>query len=218
MRILLVEDDTFLASGLILVLKDSGFRVDLIQDGIAADITLSTTLYDLVILDLSLPGLDGLEVLKKLRARKNTVPVLILSARDEIKDRVLGLDAGANDYLTKPFHMNELEARIRALVRQAAGNQEIVSIRNLHFNTVRRTAHIDEQLVSLTRRELAVLEVFVRHRNFLIHKENLIENLSSWDKEITANALDIAVHRLRKKLKKSGLEITTIRNLGYTVN
>lgn len=218
MRILLVEDDTFLASGLILVLKDSGFRVDLIQDGIAADITLSTTHYDLVILDLSLPGLDGLEVLKELRARKSTVPVLILSARDEIKDRVLGLDAGANDYLTKPFHMNELEARIRALVRQAAGNQEIVSIRNLHFNTVRRTAHIDEQLVSLTRRELAVLEVFVRHRNFLIHKENLIENLSSWDKEITANALDIAVHRLRKKLKKSGLEITTIRNLGYTVN
>lgn len=218
MRILLVEDDSFLASGLILVLKDSGFRVDLIQDGITADITLSTTHYDLVILDLSLPGLDGLDVLKKLRARKNTVPVLILSARDEIRDRVLGLDAGANDYLTKPFHMSELEARIRALVRQASGNQEIVSIRNLHFNTVRRTAHIDQQLVSLTRRELAVLEVFVRHRNSLIHKENLMENLSSWDKEITANALDIAVHRLRKKLKKSGLEITTIRNLGYTVD
>ncbi len=218
MRILLVEDDNFLASGLSLVLKDSGFTVDHVEDGLDADISLSTTRYDLVVLDLCLPGIDGIEVLKKLRSRKDDVPVLILSARDQVQDRVTGLDAGANDYLTKPFHVNELEARIRALIRLGWGNQEVVSIRNLHFNTVKRTAHIDDELITLTKRELAVLEVLIRQRNLLINKEQLMEQLSSWDKEITANALDIAVHRLRKKLKKSGFKIKTIRNLGYTVN
>jgi two-component system OmpR family response regulator len=217
MRILLVEDDNFLANGLSLVLKDSGYMVDHAEDGIAADISLSTTHYDLVVLDLCLPGIDGIDVLKKMRGKKNNVPVLILSARDQVKDRVLGLDAGANDYLTKPFDMNELEARVRALIRLGWGNQEIVTIKNLHFNTVKRTAHINDELVTLTKRELAVLEVLVRQRNLLIHKEQLMEQLSSWDKEITNNALDIAVHRLRKKLKKSGISIKTIRNLGYTV-
>lgn len=218
MRILLVEDDNFLASGLSLVLKDSGFMVDHVEDGLGADISLSTTRYDLVVLDLCLPGIDGIEVLKKLRSRKDNVPVLILSARDQVQDRVTGLDAGANDYLTKPFAMKELEARIRALIRLGWGNQEVVSIRNLHFNTVRRTAHIDDELIMLTKRELAVLEVLIRQRNLLIHKEQLMEQLSSWDKEITANALDIAVHRLRKKLKRSGFKIKTIRNLGYAVS
>lgn len=218
MRILLVEDDNFLANGLALVLRDSGYAVDHVEDGMSADITLATTRYDLVVLDLCLPGLDGIDVLKKIRSRKNNVPVLILSARDQVKDRVDGLDAGANDYLTKPFHMNELEARVRALIRLGWGNQETVSIKNLHFNTVHRTAHIHDELVSLTKRELAVLEVLIRQRNLLINKEVIMEQLSSWDKEITANALDIAVHRLRKKLKKSGLTIKTIRNLGYTVN
>ncbi len=218
MRILLVEDDGFLASGLSLVLKDSGFTVDHVEDGVGADISLATTRYDLVVLDLCLPGIDGIDVLKKLRSRKDNVPVLILSARDQVQDRVIGLDAGANDYLTKPFHVNELEARIRALIRLGWGNQEVVSIRNLHYNTVNRTAHIDDELVTLTKRELAVLEVLIRQRNLLIHKEKIMEQLSSWDKEITANALDIAVHRLRKKLKKSGFKIKTIRNLGYTVS
>lgn len=218
MRILLVEDDNFLASGLSLVLKDSGFTVDHVEDGFGADISLSTTRYDLVVLDLCLPGIDGIEVLRKLRMRKDDVPVLILSARDQVQDRVTGLDAGANDYLTKPFHVNELEARIRALIRLGWGNQEVVSIRNLHFNTVKRTAHIDDELIVLTKRELAVLEVLIRQRNLLINKEQLMEQLSSWDKEITANALDIAVHRLRKKLKRSGFKINTIRNLGYTVS
>lgn len=218
MRILLVEDDNFLASGLSLVLKDSGFTVDHVEDGLGADISLSTTHYDLVVLDLCLPGIDGIDVLKKLRSRKDDVPVLILSARDQVQDRVTGLDAGANDYLTKPFHVNELEARIRALIRMGWGNQEVVSIRNLHFNTIKRTAHIDDELLPLTKRELAVLEVLIRQRNLLINKEQLMEQLSSWDKEITANALDIAIHRLRKKLKKSGFKIKTIRNLGYTVS
>lgn len=218
MRILLVEDDTFLASGLLLVLKNSGFTVDHVEDGSEADLSLATTCYDLVVLDLCLNGIDGIDVLRRLRSRKDNVPVLILSARDQVQDRVVGLDAGANDYLTKPFHMTELEARIRALIRLGWGNQEIVSVRNLHFNTVRRTAHIDDEVVVLTRRELAVLEMFIRHRKLLIHKEQLMEQLSCWDKEITTNALDIAVHRLRKKLKRSGFKIKTIRNLGYTVS
>jgi DNA-binding response OmpR family regulator len=218
MRILLVEDDSFLAKGLSLVLKDSGFCVDLVEDGLEADLYLCTTPYDLVILDLCLPGIDGIDVLKRLRHRKNNVPVIILSARDLVAERVIGLDAGANDYLTKPFHMDELEARIRALIRLSSNNLEVVSIRNLQFNTVKRTAYIDDELVSLTKRELAVLEILIRQKDATINKEQIIERLSSWDKEITANALDITVHRLRKKLKKSGFMINTIRNLGYTIS
>lgn len=218
MRLLLVEDDAFLANGLTLVLKDSGFLIDHTEDGIQADIALSSTSYDLVILDLNLPYMSGMEVLKKLRSRNNEVPVLILSARDQVQDRVRGLDAGANDYLTKPFDMSELEARIRALIRQTWKNHRIVKIGELEFDTVTRSTHIDGKLIKLTRRETAVLEVLLKRRKVLVNKDQLIDQLSNWDKELTANALDIAVHRLRKKLKTSGFKISTMRNLGYVID
>jgi DNA-binding response OmpR family regulator len=218
MRLLLVEDDSFLANGLSLVLKDSGFLVDHAEDGIQADIALSSTSYDLVVLDLNLPYMSGMEVLRKLRNRNSDVPVLILSARDQVSDRVSGLDAGANDYLTKPFDMSELEARIRALVRKTWQNHKIVNIGRLEFDTVNRTTHVDGKLIKLTRRETAVLEVLLKRRKILVNKDQLIDQLSNWDKELTPNALDIAVHRLRKKLKTSGFKISTMRNLGYVID
>lgn len=218
MRILLVEDDSFLATGLSLVLKDSGFLVDRAEDGVQADIALSSTAYDLVVLDLGLPLMNGLQVLRNLRNRNNDVPVLILSARDQVKDRVSGLDAGANDYLTKPFDMSELEARIRALLRKNWHNRRTVTVGNLQYDTVDRTAHVEGRLIKLTRRETAVLEALLRRRKVVVNKEQIIDQLSSWDREITANALDIAVHRLRKKLKTSGFKISTMRNLGYVID
>lgn len=218
MRILLAEDDSFLATGLCLVLRDSGFLVDHVEDGLQADIAISTAKYDLLILDLGLPSIDGLEILKKLRRRKDDTPVLILSARDQIGDRVDGLDAGANDYLTKPFDMKELEARIRALLRRGWQNQQIVEIENVCFDTGLRTVHVDGQRVDLASREVAVLELLFKHRGSVVNRDLIIDQLSSWDSELSANALDIAVHRVRKKLKSSGLKIRTLRRLGYVID
>lgn len=219
MRILLAEDDSFLANGLSLVLKDSGFAVDHADDGVQADIALSTTTYDLLVLDLALPGMDGLDVLRKLRQRGDSLPVLILTARDEVNDRVVGLDSGANDYLTKPFHMPELEARIRALLRKGWQNKNTISVGNVTFETVSRTVHIDDQLVELAPRELAVLELLLKYRRTIVNRDRMIEHLSSWDSEVTFNALDIAVHRLRKKLSSAkGFSIRTLRGLGYILD
>lgn len=217
MRILLAEDDTFLATGLSLVLRDTGYAVDCAEDGVEADIALSTTKYDLLVLDLGLPGMDGLEVLTRLRRRGDDMPVLVLTARDRVEDRVKGLDSGANDYLTKPFDMQELEARIRALLRKSWQNQPLIHIGELTFDTSSRAAHVNGRLVELAPRELAVLELLLKNRGTLVHKDRIIEQLSSWDSEVTANALDIAVHRLRKKLGDCGFAIRTLRRLGYVL-
>jgi two-component system, OmpR family, response regulator len=217
MRILLAEDDFFLANGLCLVLRDSGFAVDHTDNGIEADVALSGTAYDLLVLDLGLPGLDGIEILKKLRQRGNHVPVLILSARDAVRDRVLGLDCGANDYLTKPFDMTELEARIRALLRKGWQNRKSIVLGALEFDTENRTVKVNDQVVELAPRELAVLELLLKSPGTMVPKERLLERLSSWDSEVTTNALDIAVHRLRKKLPEAGFRIRTLRRLGYLI-
>lgn len=218
MRILLAEDDTFLSSGLLLVLRDSGFLVDHAEDGVQADIALATTKYDLAVLDLGLPGIDGLDVLRKLRRRNDDTPVLVLSARDQVSDRVCGLDAGANDYLSKPFEMAELEARIRALLRKSWQSQCDVTVGALRFETASNTVFINENRINLARRETAVLEVLLKHRGSLVSRERIIDQLSSWDRELTANALDIAVHRLRKKLDGAGFTIRTMRKLGYVID
>jgi DNA-binding response OmpR family regulator len=218
MRILLAEDDSFLADGLSLVLRESGYAVDHAEDGVQADIALATTGYDLLILDLGLPGMDGLELLSKLRRRGDNLPVIVLTARDSVNDRVRGLDQGANDYLTKPFDVQELEARIRALLRKAWDNRPSVDIGNFKFDTSTRTVTVNDKIVDLAPRELAVLEQLLKYRGNVVNKDRLLEQLSSWDSELSANALDIAVHRLRKKLDGCGFTIRTLRRLGYVID
>lgn len=217
MRILLAEDDSFLANGLMLVLKDSGYTVDHADNGTQADAALSSTTYDLLVLDLGLPGMDGMEILNRLRRRGNSLPVLILSARDQVSDRVRGLDMGANDYLTKPFDMSELEARIRALTRKGWENQKVVCVGNLKFDVASRSVTVNEQLVDLTPRELDLLELLLKNKGSVVNKDRLLEKLSNWDADLSFNALDIAIHRLRKKLSDCEIRIRTLRRLGYVL-
>lgn len=216
MRILLAEDDQFLADGLSMVLRDNGYAVDIAINGLAADAALSDGPYDLLILDLGLPKLDGLEILQRLRRRGQTFPVLVLTARDRLDDRVKGLDLGANDYITKPFELPELEARIRALLRKDQwANRTQITFGCLHFNTVSRVASISNNVLDLSARELAVLEIMLQRLGRIVSREQMTDLLSSWDAEVTSNAVGIAVHRLRKKLEQYGLTIRAVRRLGY---
>lgn len=216
MKILLAEDDRFFAEGLSMVLKDSGYSVDLAVTGADADLALSVSSYDLLILDLGLPKLDGIEVLKRMRGRGQILPVLVLSARDKLEDRVTGLDLGANDYITKPFQLPELEARIRALLRKDNwSNRTEVSFAQLHFNTVDRIAHADGEAIELSARELALLEILLQRLGRLVSKEQIAAILSNWEEELTHNAVGITVHRLRRKLEQYGITIRAVRGLGY---
>ncbi|MBX9953116.1 MAG: response regulator [Candidatus Obscuribacterales bacterium] len=216
MKILLAEDDNFLADGLSMVLKDNGYAVDVEADGASVSMAVSTTAYDLLILDLGLPNLDGLDVLKQIRLKGETIPILILTARDALQDRVKGLDLGANDYLTKPFELPELEARIRALIRKDSWSNKIeINLGSLTFNTVDRVAYIDGKTVDLTARELAVLEILLQKVGTSMDKQRITSLISSWDQEVTENAVGIVIHRLRKKLEEANIAIITSRGLGY---
>lgn len=216
MRILLAEDDTFLADGLSMVLRDNGYAVDIEADGANVPIAVCTTPYDLLVLDLGLPNLDGLDVLKRIRSKGETIPVLILTARDALQDRVKGLDLGANDYLTKPFELPELEARIRALIRKDTwSNRTEITVGSLVFNTVDRVGTINGKPIDLTARELAVLEILLQKLGTSIDKQRITSLISSWDEEVTENAIGIVIHRLRKKIEEANLTIKTSRGLGY---
>lgn len=216
MRILLAEDDEFLASGIALALSDSGYAIDEVRTGQEADSAITNTAYDLVILDLGLPTLDGLEVLTRARARGQALPILILTARDDVRDRVTGLDAGANDYLTKPFHLEELEARIRALLRKDRWeNKTTVTYGPLTFDTSDRAATLQGKPLDLSARELAVLEILMQKAGRTVSKEHITDHLSTWESEVTFNAIEITIHRLRKKIGEAGVNIRTLRGLGY---
>ncbi|MBY0549185.1 MAG: response regulator [Candidatus Obscuribacterales bacterium] len=216
MRILLAEDDEFLASGIALALSDSGYAIDEVRTGQEADSAITNTAYDLVILDLGLPTLDGLEVLTRARARGQALPILILTARDDVRDRVTGLDAGANDYLTKPFHLEELEARIRALLRKDRWeNKTTVTYGPLTFDTSDRVATLQDKPLDLSARELAVLEILMQKAGRTVSKEHITDHLSTWESEVTFNAIEITIHRLRKKIGEAGVNIRTLRGLGY---
>lgn len=218
MRILLAEDDEFLAAGVSMALKDSGYFVDHVRSGSEADIAAGITAYDVIILDLGLPKMDGLDVLQRLRSRGNTSPVLIVTARDGFEDRVRGLDLGANDYLVKPFYLPELEARIRALLRNEKwSNRTSILCGQLTFDTVDRAAHVGGTPLNLSARELAVLEILLQRKGRLVSKGQISEHLSDWDADITYNAIDIIIHRLRKKIENSDVVIETHRGLGYTL-
>jgi two-component system OmpR family response regulator len=215
MRILLVEDDPALASSLNQGLGQMGFVVELSQDGGEADAILSVRKFDAVVLDLGLPGLSGMEVLKRLRKRGSALPVLILTARDAMADKVAGLNAGADDYLLKPFDFQELDARLKALLRRTQSERTgWLEAGRLSLDKSARQAFLDLEPLPLSAREVGVLELLISRLGRVVSKEQLAEHLSQ-DEEIGENAVEVYVHRLRKKLESAGIEIRTLRGLGY---
>src|SRR4029453_9131656 len=216
MRILIAEDDPDLAAGLCETLRHSGHAVDWVKDGVKADVALGTNEFDLLILDLSLPRLHGFEVLKRLRARASRLPVLLLTALDSVDDRVRGLDAGADDYLAKPFQLAELEARVRALTRRGMlGTTTLIKHGELCFDQVGRVATLCGKRLEFSARELSLLELFLQRPGRLIDKERLVAHLCEWGDEVSTNAIEVYVHRLRKKLEPGGIRISTVRGVGY---
>ncbi len=216
MRLLLVEDDLILKDGLERAFSKSGYAVDLMCDGDSANKLLSYQEYDVIVLDLGLPKLDGFEVLKRLRARGNITPVLILTALEDTQNRVKGLDLGADDYLAKPFELAELEARVRALIRRGvSGGSAKVSFGDLVFDTTNRQCSFNKLPLSLSQRELALLELLMLKATKVVSKAKILEHLCSWDESMSENAIEVNVSRLRKKLNVFGIEIRTIRGLGY---
>lgn len=218
MRILIVEDDEILADGLVRAMRAVGYAVDLCGDGEQALAMLLDGCHDLCILDLSLPRLDGLAVLKQVRAAKKTLPVIILTARDSVEDRVLGLDLGADDYLSKPFSLTELEARVRALLRRGqSGGAALITCGALAFDSAGRRVSLAGEALELSARELAVLETLLFRQGKVVSKDQLIESLCTWGEEVTPNAIEVYIHRLRKKLESGGIGIRTLRGLGYMI-
>ncbi len=219
MRILIAEDDPLIADGLIRAMRTDGYAVDHTTSGLEADEALKQYTYDLVILDLGLPRLDGLEVLRRLRTRGTAVPVLVLTARDALQDRVKGLDAGADDYLVKPFDLPELEARVRALLRrQRPSLSGRLHIGELMIDISGRSVYHGSQRIDLSAREFGVLELLARRAGRVVSKEQLLESLTGWDDDVGTNAIEVYVHRLRKKLEPGGIHIRTIRGLGYLLD
>ncbi len=216
MRLLLVEDDPVIADGLIRSLRAAGHAVDHATDGAAADEALAQYPYDLVVLDLGLPRLDGMDVMRRARARGNNAPMLILTARDSLSDRVVGLDAGADDYLAKPFDLPEFEARVRALLRRRETSVSgRIEIGPLMVDITGRSAWHAGQRLELSAREFGVLELLARRAGRVVSKEQLLESMTTWDDEVGINAIEVYVHRLRRKLEPAEVGIRTVRGLGY---
>ena len=216
MRILIAEDDPTLADGLQRTLRQAGYAVDWASNGVEADAALGTYAFDLLILDISLPRLSGFEVLKRLRARNSRLPVLLLTALDSVDDRVRGLDAGADDYLAKPFQLAELEARVRALTRRGmSGAPTLIKHGQLSFDQVGRVAAIGGERLELSARELSLLELLLQRPGQLVHKDLLADHLCDWGEGVSANAIEVYVHRLRKKLLPGCVKISTVRGVGY---
>ena len=218
MRILLVEDDKVLADALSRALVQSAHAVDIVVTGEDADNALALGIYDLAVLDIGLPGLSGLDVLQRLRARKSTLPVLMLTALDALEDRVRGLDLGADDYLAKPFDLPELEARVRALLRRGSNSTPYLEHGLLRFDTVGRRVFYDKRPLELSPRELAVLELLLMRAGRVVSKEQLVNHLYGWEDDVGDNAIEVNVYRLRKKLEPLGCEIRTVRGMGYLMD
>ncbi|MCK5639303.1 MAG: response regulator [Gammaproteobacteria bacterium] len=217
MRLLLAEDDTLLGDGIRTGLSQEGYTVDWVQDGLAADIALKTETYELMVLDLGLPKMTGIDVLKKLRVRKDDLPVLILTARDTVDDRVEGLDAGADDYLIKPFDLDELTARLRALIRRHGGraSSEIIH-QNIVLDPASHAVSLDGQPVELSPREFALLHMLLEKKGKVLSRARLEESMYSWENDIGSNAIEVHIHHLRKKLGQK--LIRTIRGVGYIID
>jgi DNA-binding response OmpR family regulator len=216
MRLLLVEDDTMIGESVLDLLRAEHYAVDWVKDGEMADTALRSQTYDLVLLDLGLPRRDGLTVLRSMRARKERIPVLIATARDSVQQRIEGLDAGADDYVLKPYDLDELLARIRALLRRAAGRAEpVYEHMGVSINPATREVMVGDQPVALSAREWAVLEPLLARPGLVLSRAQLEEKLYGWKDEISSNAVEVYIHGLRKKL---GAElIQNVRGVGYMV-
>ena len=219
MRILIAEDDAVLAEALRFSLSGAGYAVDHASDGARADEALRQDVFSLLILDITLPHVDGFEVLRRLRRRNATLPVLILSGREAPEEKVQGLDLGADDYLVKPFSLNELQARVRALMRRGQGSGvPALEYAGLIFDRIARTAKINGQPVALSPQETALLQVLLERFGRIVGKQQLVEQLYSFDREVTPNAIEVYVHRLRKKLQQSGVAVRTAYGRGYVID
>jgi DNA-binding response OmpR family regulator len=228
MRLLLVEDDVMVASGIKLGLTDAGYAVDWVGSGERAEEVLRTEVFDIAVIDIGLPNLDGLELTRRIRSsggNSHAMPVLLLTARDALQDRVQGLDGGADDYLVKPCELPELLARLRALLRRSqAATSAILQFGPLELDTAHRTASIEpardavcqtRQLIELGPREWSVLEYLLIHAPKPASKDKLLQALTGWDKEITPNAVEVYISRLRGKLEPHGISLRSIRGFGY---
>lgn len=216
MHILIAEDHPSVAEAIVTSLRKSGYAVDQVQDGAEADAALEANEFDLLILDIGLPKRSGLDVLKRLRSRKSAMPVLILTAQDSVKDLVAGLDAGADDYLAKPFEFEVLEARVRALMRRGmAGGSTLIRHGPLTYDQTGRVARLNGEAIELSARELGLLEILLRRAGRLVSKDQLVSHLCEWGEEVSGNAIEVYVHRLRRKLEPDGVRIITVRGLGY---
>ncbi len=215
MLIAVVEDNKALAEGIANTLRDRGHGVDVLDDGLLAQSHLEDANADLVILDLALPGCSGLDVLKHMRARDDATPVLILTAKRDVEDRISGLDAGADDYLGKPFSMDELEARVRALLRRRERTGALETIGLLTFDKDSRTLLVDGEPLDIPRRELAVFECLVQRKGRLVSKDMLVDFLYGTGADVGDSVVEVYISRLRKRIEQHGLSIKTARGLGY---
>ena len=215
MRVLVVEDDSLLAQGLVRVLTRAGHAVDRVETGLQADKALRAAAYDLVVLDIGLPDIDGFEVLRRLRLRHSTANVLVLTARDAVEDRVHGLDLGADDYLTKPFSVTEFEARVRALLRRVSLPAGAVSVGGLTVHVEAKSVRCNGTPIDLTVREWALLELFMSRPGRVLSKELIAQQLADYDAQLSPNAIEVYVSRLRSKIEAAGVRIRTVRGFGY---
>jgi two-component system, OmpR family, response regulator len=215
MRILVAEDDSLLARGLTDLLMRAGHAVDRVETGVQADKALRGASYDLLVLDVGLPDIDGFEVLRRLRARRAATNILVLTARDAVEDRVHGLDLGADDYLTKPFSVTEFEARVRALLRRTTLPAGAVHVGGLTVDLEAKRIKVNGASSELTMREWALLELFMTRPERVLSKEQIAEHLAEYDTQLTANAIEVYVSRLRAKIESAGVRIRTVRGFGY---
>lgn len=216
MRVLLVEDDVLLGDAIQAGLKQAGYAVDWMQDGVAADHALVTGTYVAMVLDLGLPRMSGMEVLQRLRARNVPLPVLILTARDTVDDRIKGLDAGADDYLLKPFDMGELAARLRALIRRASGKTESqLQLAGVSLDPAAHRVTYHDSPIDLSPKEFAVLHALMLNAGKVMSRAQLEEQLYAWGEEIESNAVEVYIHHLRRKLFPELIE--TVRGVGYLI-
>ena len=216
MRLLLVEDDQLLGDGICTGLRQDGYTVDWVQDGEAADHALQSEHFDIVVLDINLPRLSGIEVLKRLRDRSSVVPVLLLTARDTVSDRIQGLDSGADDYLTKPFDLDELNARLRALLRRSSGRATPLLMNGaIVLDPAARRVTLAGHEVELSQREFVLLQVLMDNPDRVLPRSRLEETLYGWGEGVESNTLEVHIHHLRKKLGSSA--IRTVRGVGYVM-
>src|SRR2546421_6743601 len=215
MRILVVEDDSLLAQGLTRVLTRAGHAIDTAETGVQADKALRAASYDLVVLDIGLPDIDGFEVLRRLRLRHAAANVLVLTARDAVEDRVHGLDLGADDYLTKPFSVTEFEARVRALLRRTSLPASAISVGRLNVDVEAKRVRINGTPIELTVREWALLELFMARPGRVLSKEQIAQQIVNYDDSLSINTVEVYVSRLRSKIETDGVRIRTVRGFGY---